>query len=317
MVLVDDIYEEAKNIVSGCDDTTTFRFLTRAVELLANKGDFDPLQGVIEIQAQDGRVTLPNDIETPQAVNIDGRPTIGRDVWFNFHINGPGDYPDPRTWSCPWRWWKDGAQRPVFRDFNSPSRLVAVAKRPSDENIALWAYGYDENGDVVRTQEGLEWVDGYRVPVLDVYTAPSTSAPVFSRITRIKKAMTDGAITLHAVDDDGPIIVGVYQSAETEPLYRSIEVPTRAVTAKIAFRRRIFRIRSRDDIIPLHSELAVLMALRAVKAYHDDDVMLGSAHEATAARILKEKQDSVTPPVPFPIQVSGQNMLVDQTDYID
>jgi len=321
MIAVSDIYDEVKQIIGSCDDPSLFRTLTRAVELLANKGEFDPLLGEVMVNGQENVITLPREVETPMAVEICNRPAMGRDVWFSYHFNGPGS--EDEFFPVGWEWWKDGAQSSTFRDLTVGSRLVAEAERVEDVGLEVWAYGYDENGNFVRTAEGGEYVNGYRVP-LDfegANTTPSDSAPVFSRVVRVRLVQRVGAVRLYAVptDDSDRTLIGHYQWDEQEPLYRRIKISATSETeqVKIAFRRRVFRILSTTDAIPLHSELALIEAVRAIKAYGDDDVALAQAHEATAYRLLAEKQESVTPPVMAPIQISGISGLVDQSDYLD
>lgn len=321
MILVSDIYSDAKNIVGTCDEPTLFRRMTEAVEMLANKGDFDPLLGEMDICMSEANgkycITLPFDIETVYAVNVNGRPSMGRDRWFNFHLNGPGDCGCAAN--CK-HYWQDGAESPVFRELVNPSNLVAFVDKIEDANSSLFVYGYDTEGRWVRTQENGKWVDGYRVPTIFGFAVPESGAPVFARITRVKKQVTVGQIRLTSVDisDATGTLIGVYQYNETEPMYRRIFVDRKGCWARVAFRRRVFSITSDQDVIPLHSSFAILAAMRAMKAYSEDDVNLGQAHEATADRWISEEQSSRTPPVMMPMQFAdGGNGVVNNADYID
>ncbi len=317
MFTVADIYEDAQNIVGTCDDATLFRRLTEAIELLANKGDFDPLLGVMDIAVQHDRcIALPREVETPLAVNISGRPSIGKDFLFSFHVNGPGDQCGP---VCGWTW-QDGGESPVYRELTTPSRLIAFVDKEEDAGKELWAYGYDEANNWIRSLENDEWIDGWRVPTIFGYAVPDTTSPKFSRVVRVRREQTVGPMRLSSYDNSltTGTLIGLYQFDETEPMYRKIKLSQSCVWARIAFRRRTFKITSLLDLIPLHSSASVLMMLRAVKAYGpDNDLATGAGCEATAVRWLTEEQETRQPPVAFPIQINPNNSLHDAWDDMD
>lgn len=316
MFPVSDIYEDAQNIVGTCDDATLFRRLTEAIELLANKGDFDPLVGVVDICVQDRCITLPREIETPIAVNISGRPSIAKDFLFNFHINGPGDFD---KCGCDWSW-QDGGESPVYRELRCPSRLVSFVTNAEDAGVELWAYGYDKYNNWIRSLEAGVWKDGWRVPTIFGYSVPDTTAPEFARIVRIRKALSTGPIRLSSYDNSltTGTLIGIYRYDETEPLYRKIKINSACCLARIAFRRRTFKITSLEDLVPLHSTAALLFMLRAVKAYGaDNDLASGAGYESTAVRWITEEQETRTPPAAVPIQINPNNSLYDKSDDLD
>ena len=55
------------------------------------------------------------------------------------------------------------------------------------------------------------------------------------------------------------------------------------------------------DIIPLQSKIALVMAMKAYKAFKDGDVENGNNFEATAVRLLEEEQ-AMRNPFDFPIE---------------
>lgn len=320
MIQVSDIYEDARNIVGTCDDPTLFRRISEAVEALANKGDFDPLLGTVEICTSDKCVTLPREVENVMAVNINGRPSIGRDRWFNFHLNGPGDHHSPAAFR-PVIWsWQDGAESPVFRELRSPSKLIAFVSNAADQGTELRVYGYDTAGLFIRTLENGVWVDGYRVPTIFGFAMPESGAPIFARIIRVKKAVTAATIRLTSLDISSMTgtLVGQYEYDETDPLYRRIILQHEGLkSVNIAFRRRVFKVTSQESLIPLHSTLAILEMLRAIKGYADDNLVLGQGHEATADRFISEEQATRSPPVNFPMQINPVGSIVNNYDQMD
>lgn len=317
MIQVSDIYDDARNIVGTCDDATLFRRISEAVEALANKGDFDPLLGTVEICTQESCVTLPREIENVMAVNINGNPSIGRDRWFNFHLNGPGDRPSQ---NCRWSW-QDGAESPVFRELRTPSKLVAFVSNIEDQGKELRAYGYDTNNQWIRTKEGDKWTDGYRVPTIFGFAMPELDAPIFARVTRVRKAVTVATVRLTSLDisDMTGTLIGQFDYDETDPLYRRIQLQGHhgARSVHVAFRRRVFKVTSQESVIPLHSTAAILEMIRAFKAYGDDNFAFAQGHEATAARLISEEQETRTPPVNMPIQINPAGSIVDNCDFMD
>lgn len=315
MISVADIYDEAKRIVGNSNDKFLFTRITDAVELLANKGDWDPLLGTLDICTPSRVVTLPPEVEVILACNMVGRPAIARDEFFQFHLNGPG--------SIGWgnigpiiRWeWMDLSDACTYRELPAPRKLMAYCLDDADINAELWVFGLDEFQNAVRSQlpDGT-WVEGWRVPVNKVYTAPSALAPTFSRITAVRKAATAGPIRLFTMDE---VLLGVYQGNETLPKYRRIQLSRNVDWVRIRFRRRTFEIRTKYDLIPLHNKQSVLMMLRALKAYGDGNLPEAEGYEATAVRWLSEEQMTSNPPVAAPIQVMGSGNFLEPYEYMD
>lgn len=317
MILVDEIYDEAKSIVGAASDAVLFRRLTDAVELLANKGEWDPMLACLDICVSCKLVTLPPEVETPLGVNILGNPAVARDLLFEFHLNGPGECGPTVGWQ-----WTDLKDAPVYRELICPAKLIGFATEAADENAELWVGGFDVKGNVIRTEVNGEWKEGWPVPVHRVFQALPSSAPTFSRITWVRKARTKGPIRLSTLDDDGQdrtgMLLGVYQANETIPQYRRIQLSQDADYVRIVFRRRTAAINSRYDFIPLHNRQAVLMMLRALKSYaNPGEFAQAEAFEATALRWLNEEQFTRTPPVVQPIQVHDGAPLYSECDHLD
>ena len=160
---VEDILEELREAVGNCSDEKLFSRLTDAVQLLANKGKYDLSTGYVDICAQsDGRtVTLPREIATPLAVNINGKPVFFRNKWFEFHLNGPGGNCPESPWS-----WDDRGETPTFMDIIRSARLIAVADLKTDLNTQVRVFGLDQDGRQIHTQEADgTWGDGFLVPI--------------------------------------------------------------------------------------------------------------------------------------------------------
>jgi len=315
------IYEEAKKIVGNNHDHFIFRRITDATEILCQKGDFDPLLGTLDICATSRIITLPPEVDTILAANMCGHPAIGRDEFFQFHLNGPG--------STGWGYWGGSEYGPeiryewldlnnacTYRELSCAESLIAYCIEPGDVNCEFWVYGFDQNENRIRTQllDG-KWRDGWKVPVFQNVAAQPLTFPVFSRITAVQKQITGGPIRLSTI---GGTLLGVYQGNETLPLYRRIQLGRHVPWIRIRYRRKTWEVTSKYDILPVNSPQAVLMMLRALKRY-DEPGGLADAEgfEATAVRWMTEKQFSTNPPTAAPIQVLNSAPLLDSYDYME
>jgi hypothetical protein len=313
MVRVIDIWDEAKKIVGNSSDTFLFRRITDAVELLANKGDFDPLVGSLDICVASRVVTLPPEVETILALNMVGRPAVARDELFQFHLNGPGSCGAAIRYE-----WMDLAEACTYRELACPGKLYGYCDDEQDENAEVWVYGMNASQNVIRTEvsEGV-WRDGWKLPVFQSHQSLPENAPTFARITSVRKPLTVGPIRMTTVDSGTEVLLGVYQANETVPKFRRIQLSTCVPWVRIKFRKRTFTITSRYDLIPLHSAQAVIMMLRALKAYDSPQGFAeGEAYEATATRWLTEEQYTRNPPVAHPIQVLDAGPLADDYDHM-
>jgi hypothetical protein len=309
MVPVTEIWEEVQQITGNSRDDFNYRRLTDSVELLANKGDFDPLDGYLDICVQDMIVTLPPEVETIRALNMAGNPAVARDGLFKFHLNGPGQFGPTLEWE-----WVDLGVYPTYWDIQVPKQLIATCQDSRDTNCDFWVYGFDDKRNVIRTETTPgNWVDGYKIPVFTTQQALPPNAPTFGRITRVRKAKTNGPVELQTLDG---VKLGVYQPNETEPRLRRIRLSQKVDWVRISFRRKVFKVQSQYDLLPVNNSQAVLMMLRAIQLYPKDPGT-AEALEATAVRWATEEQRTSNAPVAQPFEVQGINGLVDQDDYVD
>jgi hypothetical protein len=300
MLTVADIWEDAQEIFGHNNERKLLRQITDAVELLANKGEVDPLVGAVDICVDGQCITLPREVETPLGVNIAGRPAIGRDELFSFHLNGPGDFDQ----SCDYSW-VDAGGFPTYRDLVCPAKLIAFIDRPEDEGKKLRVFGFDSENRPLRSEENGVWVDGYLVPTIYGYALPDSTAPSIARITFILKDRTAGNVRLSSYENSTSTgtLLGVFEPDETKPYYRRIKINRSADWVRIVYRRRSLELFSQNDRILLHSRPALQLAMHALSKYAESDIASALAFEAQATRLLTEKQNVLTPPIANPIQV--------------
>jgi len=314
MLIVEDIWDEALTIFGSCAEKKLLRRITDSVELLANKGEIDALVGMVDLCVDGKCVTLPREVETVLAVNMGGRPALGRDELFSFHLNGPGDFGTPCTYT-----WENVGNFPTYRDIRCPTKLVAFLDRPEDSGKALRVYGFDEQNRPLRTEANGEWTDGYLVPTIYGYAIPEAGAPTISRITWIDKALMVGNVRLSSFDNSSSsgTLLGVFEPDEVRPQYRRIKLHRGCEWVRLCYRRRSLELRSRADRILLHSRPALLLAMRALKKYEEFQLGEAVGFEAQATRLLTERESVLTSPTANPIQVNDRNSGRSDDGWVD
>jgi len=314
MIIVEEIWPEAKTIFGICLEPKLFKLITDSIELLATSGDVDPLLGYVDLCVSGNCVTLPRICETPLSVNICGRPAYGRDILFEFSPNGPGS----RDCGCSWTW-ADGGTHPTYKDLHCPAKLIAFLDDERDSGKILRVFGYDDQNRPLQTKVGDIVEPGLRVPMIAGYSLPASTDPIVSRIDSIVKDVTLGNVRLSSFDSSTSTgtLLGIMEPDETKPEYRRIKISPSGSWVRLVFRKRTYEIRSIKDRILLNSRPALVLAMRAMKFYIDADVANGNLFEANAVRLLTQRQFCADLPVGSPIRVDDRNSISDKCDYLD
>ena len=239
---------------------------------------------------------------------MEGRPSLGVDSLFEFHLNGPGSN-HTRNTACEHQWADQGAFHYTYRDLISPAQLVAFLQRPEDNGKSLIVYGYDDVGQLLRREENGIWLNGYRVPTIFGVAVPDSQAPRIARITGVFKDIFVGSVRLATTDSSGTtgVNLAVYEFDEQVPQYRRIKLNRCAKWVRIAYLRANPIFQSRADHVPMLSRIAFLIGMQARKDYSDRQWADAHAAEADAARLEVEAQMKAEPPVYMPIQVIDRN----------
>lgn len=313
--LAGPVEKEARKIIGSCDDEAFFLKCTEAVNLLGNSGDLEAWKGWLDLCLANNEcdLTLPREVGTVLAVNIGGKPTLGHDQLFSFHLNGPGDCCTP----CNYSWMDRGGFHSTYRDIVTPAKLIAYLDSEADNGKSLIVYGYDSDGNrLKRTVAGVQR-DGYQVPTIYGYAMPDAGAPLIKRIVGVEKEDTLGPVRLSTVDNDGVagLLLGIYEPDERLPRYRRIRLDRACSWARIFYRKSNPEIKSRYDRIPLMSPTAFFSAMRSMKKRLDNDHAGALEWEADAKRLEIEAQQTLEAPLLRPIQVSDRGRFLEPADY--
>lgn len=293
---VSDVWADVKEVFGSCNESTLYRRLNSAIDILVDKGDWNPLYTYLDLCAPGRCVALPSDVETVLAAICDGVPALPRSELYRYHINGPGERVSTTRFE-----WENGGLVPTMRDLVAPVPLVAHVDNAADTNCRLVVYGFDEWGHQVRTQlPDSTLMDGYLVPTIAGWPLAEKGAPRFSRITGVRKAVTQGVVRLSTADwnpgtNEGALL-GTYQPYEVEPAYRRIRLSKEAGHVRLYVRRRTYHVHAQTDFIPLHHAFALRLGMQAVQAYVDRDPGLAMEFESNAVRLLADREAAVTPP---------------------
>ena len=308
-LIVADIYDEACQILGSLGREHIFDKITTAIEVLANKAQWDPLIGFVDIykssnwtsvnpqgQARgNGDFVLPRYVETVMAVNIMGNPMQPRNGWFEYHLNGTGE----RNIAGWLKWDNLGEvvtinQIPLNPAPNFPHThlpipqgIVAVPDSEKDNGLALQVYGEDAHGrEVVVTP-----------PCVHGSYAIDGTQPALIRVTRVVKPVSLGCVRLIAIGLDGAqTLLGYYYPDEAEPKYRSIKLPTCSATRiRVRYRKRWRKVSGLYDPIHLRSRLAVTSMLRSLKAQSSGDADGALKFEELGVGYLSDERSALNP----------------------
>jgi len=316
MFTVQKIAPDIKRVIGECSDEVVLNRVNAAVDILCAESEYDPTRGFVDICVDSNRcITLPDEVETPLAVNIGGTPALGHNQWFVFHLNGPGiDCKERASFD-----WFDRGSYPVITDPSEPFRIVAFLETEEDNNVLVRVYGYDENDRWITTIEDGESMDGFLVPTVFGVQVPNPDAPLVKRITRVSKGLSKGFIRLSTLDNDSEdgTLLGMYRPYETEPQYRRIRLSRGCTWARIAYKKKFFELVRMSDLIPLHSPRAVVLMVQALKKFDGDRVEEGEKYWNLAVTLLDKKQRSITPPGGPSIQMMNRNLIADKRDRLE
>lgn len=258
--------------------------LTRAVEYLANKGDWDVLKGYVDLPIQNQNlVVLPWQVETPLKFTINNVPAFSKDRLYEFTLNGFGSAPGSDRVDYSWE----------DRGF-VPTSIIA----PVQSNFSVGANVADAGKKLVI--RGIDMSNIERTETLTIQSANyTTSVYQYKTLTEVNKDVTTNNASLSAYGSpNGPVAPGTlmatYYPNETNPRYRMIRISQIGYTAHFLFRRKTFQIVSMDDFIPVQSQLGLLTMVQAIQALRRKDLETAKAMADAAVEITTDAQRATT-----------------------
>ena len=259
----------------------TYDYLNRAIRLLRNKASssnitWDASLIYCNIQTDPSRyiVSLPYQIEKPIAVNINSTPTFTRGQLFEFTMNGPGST-DPLVGFQ----WMDQGTRPL----QIPLPFLGTAPTSPGNVLEFTSSSALDVGLTINLK--VLGLDNYE---RNLSVAIGSSTIPVQDLIAVNKPVTAGDVTVTV----GTTVVAVYNAAVTAPLFHQIKISQPGSSVRILGRRRYTAVSSLTDFIPLDSAEAVIMAVKAVKYYDEDQYAAAQQCEQTAMTWLQEDNAS-------------------------
>lgn len=308
---------KSKDCLGISDRATIIDYISRAIEIAAYKGNFDPWLKNLDVCANaDGCVVLPSFVGTVLSVNIGGRPSLFRNQWYQFHINGLGSsYQSGGNNGCgPGLGWvsDDLGWTPVFQDLADWMYVAAICEDARDGNGSLNMIVQGETVDqncnpkmAITIPATGPSQSGVQVPLISGYPVTDVNATAFRRITQVTKPVTRGYVKLIGfknVTGSQGVTLGYYAPNETNPRYRKIRVSQACEWVRIRFRMADLPLVDDWDIVPLESYQATLDLLKAIRLRETNNYDVAEVAETKAVNLLREIQAIQDGPAMDPIQ---------------
>lgn len=284
----------ARSTESGmCPDDDNFATrINEAQERLLNKGKWPGSKVRYSICVYDSCITLPRELESILAINIDSSPVQVRNEWFEFLEAGPGTMPPGGDGITP----IDRGTSVLFRDICGTKKIWAVTDRTEVEGAGLWIKGYGPDGKRVRTtyvngSSVSEEVDGEWLSLSG--NMPAETVNTFVEIDSVIKTKTNGFVHLYQVDPDTEesSAIGLFHPLEELPLYRRYEIPNQQGyhTLTILAKKRFIPAVDDNDDLMITNLGALKMMLRAIEKEENNLLEEAVAYETRASVLLSEE----------------------------
>jgi hypothetical protein len=212
---------------NGATDTRIRDYLNEAQQRLLNRPN-NPVGSTQRYRfvVTDTSVVLPRQVRTVIKGAWCSAPATVRPEWYEFDHNGPGILDT------------DGFAGSSIIDHGTDCKFGDLTSGETDRKIwvttdaaeaaasYLWLYGYDENGQWIRSLIDGTWHDGER---FDLGTAPALTTNKYTFLTRVHKDVSNGIVRLYEWSTTTAAVVrqlAQYEPSEKDPIYRRVFLPS-------------------------------------------------------------------------------------------
>lgn len=276
-------------------------YIERSIELAINEANWQINIGTIDVcSSPEGIVTLPWFVGTVLAVNVCGQPTIFRNSWYEFHINGVGTRgncgPQNNAACCGWGWLSDDLLwSPTLFDLKQWSYVAAICEDAIDgaqnppltlivEGETMDAYGNPKMALTFPTTGPSQ--PGVLLPLINNYASTDQGVTPFRKITRVTKPVTRGYVKLIGFppnQNGNAVTLGYYGPNETNPNYRRIRVDAKCASVRVRYVRAQLPYLYDYEILPVASYQSMLDLLRVVRMRETNN---GDEADKMLARVI-------------------------------
>ena len=237
---------------NGPDDASVPLRINEACERFFVSGRWKGMLVELDLDATQGYVTLPRRCEAVLGITVDKAPRTPFSRWYSFVPGGPGQVTSSGHGGLELVL-DAGDNHPVFRDppyesFRLRVKVPSTSDRDTGNYVVL--KGNDADGNPVYSADGSEGL------LLNLTTESNTSTQYFSSLTGVLKPLTNGYLTLWAVNSQNQETqIGEYEPGETNICYRRYRIlradDGQTPTVRVLCKRRFVPVTSEnDDIIP-------------------------------------------------------------------
>lgn len=237
---------------NGPDDASVPSRINEACERFFVSGRWKGMLVEVDLDASQGYVTLPRRCEAILGITVDKAPRTPFSRWYSFVPGGPGQVSNSAHVG-PDLILDAGDNHPIFRDppyesFRLRVKVPSTSDRDTGNYVVL--KGTDADGNPVYSADGSEGL------LLNLTTESNTSTQYFSSLTGVLKPLTNGYLTLWAVNSQNQETqIGEYEPGETNVGYRRYRIvradnAASPVVRALCKRRFTPVLSENDDIIP-------------------------------------------------------------------
>lgn len=208
-------------------DPRVMEYSNEAVRRLVDKGKWRGCTMRYQVCMSDGFITWPREIDTIELWALGNRPKPVKNEWYELIGDGPGIMSSETCEAGSML--IDRGTAATFDDISRgvgiTRKLNVIARVTEADNQFLIVRGYDQDNQWIRTRDGLDWIDGEKIPIS---TDSHISANIFRAVTDVIKPKTNGTIDMYEYDPDlasNCKLLGAYEPDETSPIYRRSIIP--------------------------------------------------------------------------------------------
>lgn len=275
---------------NGPDDASVPARINEVCERFFASGRWKGMLVEVDLDASQGYVTLPRRCEAILGVTVQKTSRTPFSRWYSYVPGGPGEI-SSGNYSGPDLVLDAGDNHPVFRDppydvFRLRVKVHSTSDRDTGNYVVL--RGTDTDGNPVYTSDGNEGL------LLNLTASINTTSQYFSTITGVLKPVTNGYITLWAVNaSDQETQIGEYEPSETNIGYHRYTVMradnSETPTVRALCKRKFLPVVSENDEIIPGNMGALKLGLISLKYEDTNDLERATEYFQKALSLLNSE----------------------------
>lgn len=301
--------EVAEVLNMNSTSARALRYLNRAQEELLNMGRWVGTTIKYRVRSSNGRITWPRELQTIEAMQINGAPAQLQNKWYEFLDYGVdfrsfysrGDWSNGYTYPLALGTSVDQNEAISFEEIcpgPNPKRLKVYGTVTEAAGARILLQFYDDGGNYVRTQDMAEgWVDGEFVTINSV--SPQITNNTAASWVGVQKPVTNGVVRITELDTVTGLerLLAQYDPNETNPSYRRSLITGQLaqgtqqcpVCVTVIGSQRFIPAVSPRDYLCLTSKSAMINKAKAIWLMDNDNAQQSMIYDAKAFDLLNQE----------------------------